>query len=134
MTLAQVTAFCVVSLNVSSLLVTKQKLCLMLPNCDTFSFHLVCFIIAQEIYTCLESFLKRTLLKLQRKTVVKSKSKSELPVKHSFGPCVCMKHVWNTCIHTIWPKCLWPHLVCRTGLCTFCERFALFSFHVIVVV
>lgn len=65
----------------------------MLTNYDTFSFHLVCFIIAQEIYTCLESFVKETLLRLQRKTAINSKSKSELPVKHSFGPCVCMKHI-----------------------------------------
>lgn len=70
-----------------------QREALMLPNCDPFSFHLVCFIIAQEIYPCLESVVKGALLRLQRKTVINSKSKSELPVKHSFGPCVCMKHV-----------------------------------------
>lgn len=40
----------------------KQRKVLILPNYDTFSFLLVCFIIAQEIYTFLEGFDKGTLL------------------------------------------------------------------------
>lgn len=40
----------------------NQRKVLILPNYDTFSFHLVCFIVAQEIYTFLEGFDKGTLL------------------------------------------------------------------------
>lgn len=65
----------------------------MLQDCDTFPFHLVCFIRAQEIYTYFESFVRGRLLIQQRKALKNSMSKSELPVKHSFDGCVCMKHI-----------------------------------------
>lgn len=109
----------------------EQRKALMLQDCDTFPFHLVCFIRAQEIYTYFESFVRGMLLIQQRKALKNSMSKSELPVKHSFDGCVCMKHIWNTWIHTIRSKCLLPHSVCRTGLFMFSEQFALFSFHTV---
>lgn len=98
----------------------------MLPNHDTLPFCLVCFIIAQGIYTCLESFVKGTFLRLQRKAVINSKSKSEFPVKYSFDLCVHMKQVWNTCIHAIWSQFLQLHLECGTELCTLSEQLAFF--------
>lgn len=73
----------------------------MLHNCDTFPFHLVCFIRAQEIYTYFESFVRGMLLIPQRKALKNSMSKSELPVKHSFDRCVCMKHIYETPGYTL---------------------------------
>jgi len=77
-----------------------QRKALMLPNCDTFPFHHVCFITFQEIYTCLESFVKITLLRLQRKALINSMPKSELLVKHSFGP-LCAWSLYETPVYTL---------------------------------
>lgn len=76
-----------------------QRKALMLPNCDTFPFHPVCFVTFQEIYTCLESFVKIMLLRLYREELINSVPKSELLVKHSFGP-LCAWSIYETPVYT----------------------------------